>query len=121
MSFAFESLLVALRYLIDSALHAQITRVSQKYASNRESMSMLRRHIESLNAMVKSVIPKDRPCPPVLKEQLRIFSEYVCIFIPKPAYPHPYRRAGLTNAFIGASTASQLRWRTCKEARRIRQ
>ena len=80
MSFAFESLLVALRYLIDSALHAQITRVSQKYASNRESMDMLQKQIKSMNTMIESVRPKGRPCPPKLEEQLGIFSKYVRIY-----------------------------------------
>ena len=71
---------VELRHLIDSALHAQITRVSQKYASNRDSMDMLQKHIESMNTMIESVLPKDGPCPPKLKEQLGIFSKYVRIF-----------------------------------------
>ena len=79
MSYALESLLVVLRYLIDSALHAQITRVSQKYASNRESMDVLQKHIESMNTMIKSVRPKDGPYPPKLEEQLGIFSNYVGI------------------------------------------
>ena len=47
-------------------------------------MATLRQHIESLNAMVESVLPKDKPCPPLLREQLRIFSEYVHLFIPQP-------------------------------------
>ena len=55
-------------------------RVLQKYTANRECMDTLRKRTESMNAIVKSVLPKDRPCPPTLREQLRIFSEYVCIF-----------------------------------------
>ena len=112
---------VELRYLIDSALHIRIMRVLQKYASNLDSMDTLRKHIESMNAMVESILPKDGACPPMLKEQLRIFGEYVHMFIHKFANMHPYHHAELTNSFIGASKASQLRWRTCKEARRIRQ
>ena len=44
-------------------------------------MIALRAHIESMNAMVESVFPKNRPCPATLKEQLRIFSEYVHIHL----------------------------------------
>ena len=111
---------VELRYLIDSALHARIMRVLQKYTANRESMDTLRKRTESMNAIVKSVLPKDRPCPSTLREQLRIFSEYVHIFILKAANAHPYRHAGLTNAFIGASKVSQMWWKSYKEARTAR-
>ena len=93
MSLTLNSLSVELRYLIDSALHGRIMRVSQKYASNRESTATLRKHIESMNPMIESVLPKDRPCPLRLKEQLRIFSEYVEMFIPESADRHPYHHA----------------------------
>ena len=48
-----------------------------------ESMDTLRKHIKSMNAMIESVLPKDRPCPLRLKEQLHIFSEYVHMFNPQ--------------------------------------
>ena len=49
----------------------------QKYASNRESMVILKKRIESLNTTIESVVPKGGPCPSKLKEQLDIFSKYV--------------------------------------------
>ena len=72
-------------HLINSALHACIMRILQKYAANRESMDTLLKYIKSMNTMIESILPKGRPCPSMLKEQLRIFSEYVYIFIPKPS------------------------------------
>ena len=54
--------------------------VLQKYGSNRESMDTLRRHIDSMNSMIKSVIPEGKSCPPKLEEQLRVFSQYVSVF-----------------------------------------
>ena len=38
---------------------------------------MLQKRIESMNAMFKSVLPKGKPCPPKLEEQLGIFNECV--------------------------------------------
>ena len=112
---------VELRRLIDSAPHAHVARVLQKYASNRESMSLLRKHIECLNAMVKSVIPKDRPCPPTLKEQLRIFSEYVCIFTrTQPIHTHIIMCADIVNAYLGRCKVLQPRWKNSKGPRRTR-
>ena len=93
MSLTLNSLSVELRYLIDSALHGRIMRVSQKYASNRESIASLRKHIEHMNPMIESALPKGRPCSLRLKEQLRIFSEYVHMFIPESADRHPYHHA----------------------------
>ena len=72
-------------------------------------MDTLQKHIESMNAMVESVLPKDRACPPTLKEQLRIFGEYVHMFIPESVNPHPYHHAELTIVFIGASKVSRQR------------
>ena len=56
----------------------------QKYASNREAMVVLQKRIESMNTMIKSALPKDKPCPPKLKEQLAALSRYVPIFVLKP-------------------------------------
>ena len=75
---------VEVRHLIDSAPYAHVVRTLQKYASNRESMDMLQKHIESMNTMIKSVRPKDGPCPPKLEEQLGIFSKYVGTFRGSP-------------------------------------
>ena len=43
-------------------------------------MTTLLKHIEDMNTVVKSVIPKDKACPKELEEQLRIFSECVRMF-----------------------------------------
>ena len=43
-------------------------------------MATLLKHIEDMNTVVKSVIPKDKACPKELEEQLRIFSECVRMF-----------------------------------------
>ena len=48
-------------------------------------MDTLRKHIKSMNTVIESALPKDRSCPPMLREQLRIFNEYVHMFIPKSA------------------------------------
>ena len=61
------------------------TYVLQKYASNQESMATLQEHIESMNTMIESVLPKGTPCPSMLQNPLRIFHEYVRISIPKLA------------------------------------
>ena len=84
-------------------------RVLQKYASNRESMDTLQKHIESINAVLKLVVPEDGPCPPKLREQLRIFREYVHTSISKLADLHPYHLADLTNALTAALKVSRLR------------
>ena len=108
-----------LRHLIAFAPHARVARLLQKYASNRESMSTLRKHIECLNAMVESVIPKDRPCPPTLKEQLRIFCEYVYIFTrTKPIHTHIIMCTDIANVYLGRCEVSQPQWRNSKGTKR---